>query len=127
MLAAFDSHLSTRITSMNRSAAVITSPCVVDPLVIAIVASLVACSPMATKVLSAAGSPAAPAPDGVFFYFQVATPPPCCRCRACRAVVYSTAARHARNPVLAGSPSRPRYRRHGETPGDVWLHSLASE
>jgi len=81
MLAAFDSHLSKRITSMNRSAAAITSPRVLAPLVMAIVASLAACSPDATKVMSATGkvmsatgSPAALAPDGVFFDFQVATP-----------------------------------------------------
>ena len=73
MLAAFDSHLSTRITSMNRSAAAITSPSVLAPLVMAIVASLAACSPTATKVMSATGSPAALAPDGVFLEYQVAT------------------------------------------------------
>ena len=73
MLAAFDSHLSTRITSMNRSAAAITSPRVLAPLVMAIVASLAACSPTATKVMSAIGSPAAPAPDGAFLEYEVAT------------------------------------------------------
>jgi len=51
--AALDSYLSTRIDAMNLHADAVTPPLVIAPLVVAIVASLAAYTPTATKVMSA--------------------------------------------------------------------------
>ena len=51
--AALDSYLSTRIDAMNLHVDAVTSPLVIAPLVVAIVASLAAYTPTATKVMSA--------------------------------------------------------------------------